>query len=183
MHQAVISWLLWFDSSLVVYRFGVPLFRFKLSMRYNMWISWHVRRRKAHRCRWVSDMWAGTAYLSDSWFTKLGAFSMRRRISTSKSAPSFSYGYPINRPVFSQQLAYIVLTPSLPPFSMFYQSQKTLNIIPSLQKTQPVYVHYFLPENAINNNRRDETTRWTQIRNIITDKRDENWESSKLRLT
>ena len=94
MHKAVLLWLLWFDSSLVVYRFGVPLFRLKLCLSNNIWISWHMRRKKADRRRWLSDMWARKANLIDSYFQKLGALSMRRHLSTSNTAPTLSYVYP-----------------------------------------------------------------------------------------
>ena len=109
MYQWLHLWLLWFDSSFVVYRFGVPLFRLKFSMGFNMSVSWHLGRRKAERCRWVSDMWATTGRLIDSEFRKLGAYPIRRHISTVESAPNFCISDTLHYTLFTENTPGICL--------------------------------------------------------------------------
>ena len=119
MHQLVHLWLLLLESSDVVYRSGLPLFRLKFSMRYDVLVSWHLGRRKAYRCRWVSDMWATKAHLNRSYFRKLGASLIRRQLSTGESAPNFSLSMSPDLTYYQQTISIIFCTSLFPLFSGF----------------------------------------------------------------
>ena len=175
MYQWLHLWLLWFDSSFVVYRFGVPLCRLKFSMGFNMWVSWHLGRRKAERCRGVSDMWATTARLIDSEFRKLGAYPIRRHISTGESAPNFSISLSQWPCQFLDKISHIsFLRLRFHCFQVLPISADTQHYTLYTEKTTCLckiltYWKRNQPQPP------DETTRWTQIRHKISDQMDENW--------